>query len=241
MPRKVDLKQNSKEWSAWRNKGLGASDSGAILGVSEWQTPFELWAEKTGLLKKPEFNSFAKAAVEKGQRLEPEARSFFEKQLGLLFPAITYEHSDYPFIRASLDGHNETINVSLELKCPGVTSFLKAKKGEIPDNYFSQMQMQMLVSEAKLTHYGVYYKKDEQSEPETVLMNVEADPDYQARLLGELIKFWNCVDKKIPPPVNATDLARLVERMKKEFEKFQASMQALNILNQAFTSNHFSI
>jgi putative phage-type endonuclease len=241
MPKKVDLKQNSKDWHSWRKRGIGASEAGAVMGASEWDTRFELWAYKTGLLPKPEFNGFAQMAVDRGTKLEPEARAYFEGVLKLEFPAVSYEHEQYPFIRASLDGHNEQANESLEIKCPGKESFKKALKKEVPDNYYAQMQQQMLVSGAKKTHYGVYYKESGAMVGTGVLIQVEANVDYQTRLLSSLIEFWGLVTTKTPPPVDATDLSRLVARLQGDFLKLQASVNALNILNQAFTMGHFSI
>ena len=35
------------EWLAEREKGIGASEVAAILGLSPWDTPFSLWLKKT--------------------------------------------------------------------------------------------------------------------------------------------------------------------------------------------------
>jgi putative phage-type endonuclease len=211
------------------------------MGVNPWDTRFELWCYKTGLLPKPEFNAFAQIAVDRGHRLEGEARTYFENALGKTFEPISYEHSEYSFIRASLDGHNEQANESLEIKCPGKEAFKKAEKGEVPDNYFAQMQQQMLVSGAALTYYGVYYKETGEPVGNGKIIKVKADPDYQDLLLEELKLFWARVQDKTPPPVDATDLSKLVGRVQENFGKLQGTMNALDVLNKAFTMNHFSI
>lgn len=36
------------DWLALRKRGLGGSDMGAVLGVSEWATPVSVWLDKTG-------------------------------------------------------------------------------------------------------------------------------------------------------------------------------------------------
>ena len=35
------------EWLKERQRGIGGSDVGAILGVNKWKTPFEVYLEKT--------------------------------------------------------------------------------------------------------------------------------------------------------------------------------------------------
>lgn len=35
-------------WLKFRNRGVGGSDVAAIMGISKWRTPIEVWLEKTG-------------------------------------------------------------------------------------------------------------------------------------------------------------------------------------------------
>lgn len=54
-----------------RSKFLGATDIAAVLGVSPWTTPLELWQEKTGR-KAKDFSDPKRAAIlARGKRLEP--------------------------------------------------------------------------------------------------------------------------------------------------------------------------
>ena len=39
---------NREEWLVGRSHGLGASDIGVVLGVSNFKTPLQLWKEKVG-------------------------------------------------------------------------------------------------------------------------------------------------------------------------------------------------
>ena len=45
------------KWKLWdgnpssdRDKYIGGSDAGTILGLNPWKSPYTLWCEKTGLL-----------------------------------------------------------------------------------------------------------------------------------------------------------------------------------------------
>ena len=35
------------DWLKERQKGIGGSDVAAILGMSPWRTPYQVWEEKT--------------------------------------------------------------------------------------------------------------------------------------------------------------------------------------------------
>ncbi len=47
------------EWLLERRKGIGGSDASVILGINKWQTPFELWLDKTGQVPVSESGSEA--------------------------------------------------------------------------------------------------------------------------------------------------------------------------------------
>ena len=39
---------NHEEWLSIRNKYIGGSDAGAVVGLDDYKSPYSLWAEKTG-------------------------------------------------------------------------------------------------------------------------------------------------------------------------------------------------
>ena len=43
--------QVSEAWRAERRKGVGGSDVAAIMGMSPYKSPYEVWAEKTGVVQ----------------------------------------------------------------------------------------------------------------------------------------------------------------------------------------------
>ncbi|KKN36573.1 hypothetical protein LCGC14_0772430 [marine sediment metagenome] len=57
-----------ESWLAERRTGLGGSDAPAVLGISSWSTPYELWAEKSGLIEAGDLSD--KECVQWGDRLE---------------------------------------------------------------------------------------------------------------------------------------------------------------------------
>ena len=59
--KQVNLEQRSKEWRDWRRCGVTASDAAVILpkrvGQSPYKSRWQLWAEKSGVLKEPDLSS----------------------------------------------------------------------------------------------------------------------------------------------------------------------------------------
>ena len=235
--RVVNTVQNSKEWLAWRGKGIGASDVASILGTSKWTTAFEMWTYLTGTCTRPEANPFAAAAMKRGQDLEPRAREIANRQLGKVFEPICVELENSPFIRASLDGFCGkqengflvTEGEILEIKCPGKEAHGKALKGIIPAEYYAQMQQQFLVSGASK---GYYFSWDGKS-ADGVVIETYPDIKFMAMLQERLIAFWSQVQMLIPPAVTKADVEKLTDRLTKEQGRVTNTLRALQIAASA--------
>ncbi len=59
----VKAPQRSPEWLELRRQGLGASDMAAVMGVSPYKTPYQLWAEKTGATPEQKVGAAANRGV----------------------------------------------------------------------------------------------------------------------------------------------------------------------------------
>lgn len=68
---------NREEWLQERRRGLGGSDITAILGLSEYKTPYAVWEEKVLGVIPPE-NEFMKA----GKKLEHVVAEYYEEATG---------------------------------------------------------------------------------------------------------------------------------------------------------------
>lgn len=190
------IEQGSLSWHKWRSQGLGASDAPAIMGVSPWSTPYQLWEIKTGRIKK----DFSNWATERGNRLEPKARATYEFLQGFESPAMLSSNQTWPFIRASLDGYNEKHGIILEIKCPGKEDHEKALKGQIPEKYFPQLQHQLLACPAaKKVHYFSFDGE------KGVCIEVLPDKEYAMKLFDALCSFWKCIQEDTPPLLGEKD------------------------------------
>lgn len=88
-----------------RTGSLGASDAAAALGVSPWKSPYQLWAEKTGIAAEPDLSE--NEAVEWGSILEPIIAETYARKTGRKVEhnrnALVTRHPDLPFLTATLD------------------------------------------------------------------------------------------------------------------------------------------
>ncbi|EGV29628.1 phage-type endonuclease [Thiorhodococcus drewsii AZ1] len=145
----VNLSQRTPAWLAWRAQGVTASEAAVILGRSPYQTPWRLWAEKTGLCLPDDLSN--NPFVQRGIALEDTARQGFEERHDTLLLPVCAEHTDHPALRCSFDGLTES-DEPVELKVPAQKTWdAVAREGE--DSlafglYWVQVQFQLAVAEA---------------------------------------------------------------------------------------------
>jgi putative phage-type endonuclease len=188
----IKLSQEGEQWLAWRDSGIGASESAIIMGALpfKWNDVLELWKKKTKMVEDDfEMNE----AMAQGKALEPEAREKYIEVTGISVEAECYEHPEFPFIKASLDGINHENNMVVEIKCPGLGKFMIAKKGELVDYYYSQVQQQIACTDADFAHYWVYRQKEG-----GVLIKVPRNDVYIKELVRRSTIFWDGVEAKKP-------------------------------------------
>lgn len=125
---------------------IGASDAAGVLGLSRWETPLSIWAEKTGQLPPKDLSD--NLAVEVGNELEDLVAKLFTKRTGKKVRRAneTRFHKVHPFLGANLDRLVEGTDEVLECK---TASGWKAKEwdGEdIPQEYLIQVLHQLMVT-----------------------------------------------------------------------------------------------
>lgn len=100
----VDWGATDDEWLHARNRGLGGSDILAVLGFSRYRTPWDVWAEKTGVRSWQDEGS---DSAELGKDLEPWLETQAAKLLGQPVTRAehrTYAHPEYRWRMCSPDG-----------------------------------------------------------------------------------------------------------------------------------------
>jgi len=191
----IELEQGSQEWLSWRKTVITATDASIIMGNNPWETTYRCWQRKLGLIEEKKSNE----AMERGKRLEPEARARFIELHGIdMMPAVV-ESTQIDFLGASLDGMSKDGSTLLEIKCGGDKLHAMASRGEIPEYYKDQMQHQLLVTGAEKCFYYSYDGKN------GIYLEVFPDPEYRVKFMPKARDFWRCVAFCEPPALQDSD------------------------------------
>lgn len=181
------------EWLKARRSGIGGSDVAAILGLSKWKTPLEIYNDKINEdLPVEESNP----SIEWGNRLEPVIRQKYADETGLTvtIPNKTFRHPEYPFMIANVDGLLPDGSV-LEIKTArSGADWGEEGTDEIPEHYLTQVQHYMTVVGAKKCDIAVLIGASDFR-----IYHVDFDPEISDMLIEEEKAFWQRVVDRNPP------------------------------------------
>lgn len=227
-----------EEWMATRKDTIGSSDVGAILGISGYDTPRDIYNKKKGLMPEFEGNN----NTEWGTELEDFCALMFErKEMGfgtnLLNGQIRRDnkirmHPMAPWATCNLDrliiGSNQGGGKPIILELKTTTSFaMKAWDAVVPTSYFAQVQWQMFVTgyNVAIIWVAVLDKK------QFVRLNVERSQEFIDAMTLEVTKFKQALDAGDPTP-----LAMLLPDMEKirpvEGSRVEATDEIATKINQ---------
>jgi putative phage-type endonuclease len=191
----VQLVQGSPEWHAHRRCLRNASETPAVLGISPWVTPYQLWLLKTGRAE-PVVN----APMRNGTALEPLARHAYEVETGTVVQPLVLQDGLYS---ASLDGMTLDGDLIVEIKVPfrgrDSTLWQSVAGGEVPAHYLMQIQHQLMVSGTSKAHLWVF---DGQR---GLLHSIEPEPTMAATIRQAWDSFQGFLDTDTPPPLVDAD------------------------------------
>jgi len=191
----VKLVQGSAEWHQHRRTHRNASETPAVLGVSPWMTPYQLWQIKLGLVE-PEVTP----AMLHGTQLEPQARAAYEALTGHVMEPLVLVDGEFS---ASLDGLTLSGDRVLEIKCPfkrrDSTLWKTVAEGRLPEHYQWQVQHQLMVTKAKIADVYVF------DGTEGLLLEVQPQPETWPRIHDGWDVFMRWVRETQAPPLTARD------------------------------------
>lgn len=189
------LVQGTQEWLDHRRNYRNASETPAVMGISPWVTPYQLWLERTGRAK-----AKVNAAMIRGADLEAAARIAYERLTGNLMEPLVMVDGEYS---ASLDGITLDGQTLLEVKCPmqgrSSQTWQCAAAKEVPERYFWQIQTQLMVAGASLAHLYVF------DGAEGLLVEVKPEQRFWERIRGDWDVFMAFLAKDQPPPLCERD------------------------------------
>lgn len=204
----------SKAWHEQRDKGVGGSDAGVIMGVNHWKNVEQLWEEKTGRIKPEDISH--KPAVILGNALEPALRdeyAYRHSDVQVIEPQYMLQDTEHPWRQASLDGVitcPDGMKEVLEIKTVGLPSTRYWEPGTVPISYVCQVLHYMAVSGYRRARLIAMIGNSR-----IVERVVERDELLIEMIEDAVDEFWNHVQADIPPlQRNATtefeDRARLI-------------------------------
>jgi len=136
------------DWLQWRRSGIGASDIGALLGISPWASPWSVWADKLNLLPDDQLDD--DDPREFGRRAEAMVVPWFHDKTGLhvIGEQLWASNPAEPWMLATPDGvvadgpHTALADAlgGLEIKATNDRPW-----STIPEHYQAQGQWQMAV------------------------------------------------------------------------------------------------
>jgi putative phage-type endonuclease len=131
----------TKEQLAERKNYLGASEIAAVMGISQFKTPLQVYAEKVGLIEPPDLSDIE--AVEIGSDLEDYVAKKFEKKSGFKVRRDNrdFKHKQYPYIVGHLDRWILSEDALLECKTTSAWNAKKWKDEEMPREYIAQINV----------------------------------------------------------------------------------------------------
>lgn len=194
----VQLEQGSEAWLTHRRALRNASETAAVLGISPWVTPYQLWLLKTGRAEQP-----ANAAMLRGTEMEPLARHAYEVETAQVMQPLVLQDGSYG---ASLDGMTLGGELIVEIKCPmrgqDSTLWRSVASAEVPSHYMAQIQHQLMVSKAAMAHLWVF-------DGQVGLLRVIKP---HSALIEQIRQAWDAfqvyLDSDTPPPLVDADTLR---------------------------------
>jgi putative phage-type endonuclease len=189
-----------EQWLENRRKGIGGSDAAAVLGLSKWKTPLQVYQEKRGEIGGQEDNE----AMLWGRVLEPAVRQQYAERTGRVvrIPEGILTHPDHPFMLANVDGVTDDGRL-VEIKTARTPiGFGEPGTDEVPQAYLIQVQHYLTVTELSIADLAVLIGGSDYRQYE-----IPADAELQGMIIEGEAAFWKHVEDGIPPePISFADM-----------------------------------
>lgn len=229
-----------------RKTGIGGSDVAALLGISPWKSPLELYCEKLGFTEPVEQTE----PMEWGNRLE---EVIFKKYIEETWRSATltsqdfHRHPKHDFIYCHPDGIilakkdaplSEQDDELLSIDCgPGVLEIKTANAATrhtwddgAPDYYMVQLQHNLAVMGAEWGSFAVLF-----GGVNFLWFDVERSDKIIDVLMQKEQEFWDRVKNENPPPADGSDSSKkaLNALYKNDYDTTIALPQAATDLDEA--------
>ncbi|TXH46589.1 MAG: endonuclease [Desulfurellales bacterium] len=188
---------------------IGGSDAAAILGISKWKTPFQLYQEKTGAYVE-DSTPMRDRVLARGKRWEPvvvemlidelEARGHDVKVIGR---NLRYQDAQHPFLACELDLEllidGEEVNGEMKTVHPfAAKEWGTPETDEIPLYYAAQVMHGLMIKPRRRALVAALIGADDLR-----IYFMERDEETIAAIRSKEIEFWHQVQTQTPPDPTA--------------------------------------
>ena len=197
-----------QEWLEVRKQGIGSSDAATACGLNPYMSMLELWMIKTGRAQQNlNDDSSGVAPLYWGKQLEPLVAEYYSlhtnNKVRRVNAVLQHPDPDKSFMLANLDyavvGSDEV--QILECKTAGEYG-AKLWRDGVPLYVLCQVQHQLAVTGKQAAHVCVLLCGHE-----TKIYKVTRSESVIEHLINAERYFWDCVEKDVPPSVDASESA----------------------------------
>lgn len=184
-----------------RSKFIGGSDVAAVLGVSPWKTPYELWMEKTHRAPKEVIDPQRQKIFDRGHRLEPIVLDMLMDRLRdeghdveLIRTNELYQDAEFPFMACEIDFELMLNGEHVNGDCKTVHPFAAKKWGDegtdqVPIEYAAQFMQGLGITGRRRCLVATLIGMDD-----FLIYWVDRDEETIAGIRGRVAEYWNeCV------------------------------------------------
>jgi len=233
-----------EQWYANRMKGIGGSEAAAVIGESEYRSPYDIWKIKTGRTTSNKDNK----AMYAGRLLEPVIRDAYTDLTGdrVIIPGWK-QHEKYPFIVGNIDGLVEEKQKIVEIKTSRYQWQEKPEYSNVPPDYFFQVQHYLLLYDFEQADLIALF-----SGQDFKIYPIEANKEIQSLMIQLYTDFWNKVVNDIRPEIltlsdvsdcykkdvgttcilseESVEATKAIKECKEEIKRLQATIEEKELL-----------
>jgi putative phage-type endonuclease len=209
--------EERESYAASRAGGIGGTDCAAILGLSPYKAPIDVYAAKVDPESQPELD---KECLTWGTLLEPIVRERYAQkfEVEVVAPSQLW-HKHFPksklwndstivigredWMLGAPDGWMPKVRNGLEVKCSSRKSHDWGSDGsdEVPAHYLVQAAWYMAVCDAPAWNFAVLFSGNTLAQ-----YRVVRDMDLEISMIEVCRSFWHDnVLKQVEPPIDQTE------------------------------------
>lgn len=213
------MKSRHEQFLLDRKTGLGGSDMAAIMGLSPWKTPLEVYCDK--ISTEPE-NISDSPELMRGRIAEKYVLEFYshvnEEELETDLPMM--RDKEYPFLIGNIDARIKDKNIIVEAKTVGGNPGQWG--GCLPNYYRTQVAHYASLTDCDKVDIAVMFDRWSFHQ-----YSYYRDEEFEAKIRQAAMDFWNNhVLAKVPPEaINRDDLNYLYGRSKPTVLKADNSLK----------------